>query len=64
MTAEMIKKQMTDHEWQTIYQMTKDKNLYQNLINSIFPTIHGTKKIVRLFMNCFFTYHITTWLVK
>ena len=32
---------MTDQEWQKIYQMSKDKNLYQNLINSIFPTIHG-----------------------
>ena len=51
MTAEMIRKQMTDHEWQTIYKMTKDKNLYQNLINSIFPTIHGKNQIVRLFMN-------------
>lgn len=40
-TAETIKKQMTDQEWQKIYQMSKDKNLYQNLINSIFPTIHG-----------------------
>ena len=32
---------MTDQEWQKIYQMSKDKNLYQNMINSIFPTIHG-----------------------
>ncbi|CAB4000087.1 zygotic DNA replication licensing factor mcm6-B-like, partial [Paramuricea clavata] len=47
MTAEMIKKQMTDHEWETIYKMTKDKNLYQNLISSIFPTIHGNDEVKR-----------------
>ncbi|XP_027060547.1 zygotic DNA replication licensing factor mcm6-A-like [Pocillopora damicornis] len=46
-TAETIKKQMTDQEWQKIYQMSKDKNLYQNLINSIFPTIHGNDEVKR-----------------
>lgn len=45
----MIKKQMTDHEWETIYKMTKDKSLYQNLINSIFPTIHGKRQIIMIF---------------
>jgi DNA replication licensing factor MCM6 len=49
MTAEMIKKQMTDHEWETIYKMTKDKNLYQNLISSIFPTIHGKNNPILYF---------------
>lgn len=38
---------MTDQEWQKIYQMSKDKNLYQNLINSIFPTIHGNDEVKR-----------------
>ena len=50
----MIRKQMTEHEWQIIYKMTKDKNLYENLINSIFPTIHGKKQLVgvhKLFPN-------------
>ncbi|EDV19025.1 uncharacterized protein TRIADDRAFT_62527 [Trichoplax adhaerens] len=42
MTAERIKKQMTEHEWQKVYEMSSDKNLYQNLITSLFPTIHGT----------------------
>ena len=41
MTAERIKKQMTEHEWQKVYEMSSDKNLYQNLITSLFPTIHG-----------------------
>ena len=40
-TAEMIKEQMTEEEWQKIYQMSQDKNLYTNLCSSLFPTIHG-----------------------
>lgn len=44
----MIKKQMTDHEWETIYKMTKDKSLYQNLISSIFPTIHGKRQVIMI----------------
>lgn len=41
MTAESIKKQMTDQEWQKVYEMSQDKSLYNNLITSLFPTIHG-----------------------
>ena len=52
-TAETIKKQMTDQEWQKIYQMSKDKNLYQNLINSIFPTIHGWYILFELDLKCY-----------
>ena len=44
-TAESIRKQMTDTEWSRIYEMSQDKNLYQNLINSLFPTIHGEYKV-------------------
>ena len=51
-TAETIKKQMTDQEWQKIYQMSKDKNLYQNIINSIFPTIHGEYVHKRCYFLC------------
>ena len=40
-TAEMIRKQMTESEWQKIYEMSQDKHLYQNIISSLFPTIHG-----------------------
>ena len=32
---------MTDAEWQKVYEMSKDKNLYSHLCNSLFPTIHG-----------------------
>ena len=44
---------MTDQEWQKIYQMSKDKNLYQNLINSIFPTIHGWYILFELDLKCY-----------
>ena len=43
---------MTDQEWQKIYQMSKDKNLYQNIINSIFPTIHGEYVHKRCYFLC------------
>ncbi|XP_002733704.1 zygotic DNA replication licensing factor mcm6-B [Saccoglossus kowalevskii] len=47
LTAESIKKQMTEQEWQKIYEMSRDKNLYQNLIQSLFPTIHGNDEVKR-----------------
>uniref|UniRef100_H2YTY6 DNA replication licensing factor MCM6 n=1 Tax=Ciona savignyi TaxID=51511 RepID=H2YTY6_CIOSA len=39
-TIETIKDQMTETEWEKVYQMSCDKNLYTNLCNSLFPTIH------------------------
>ena len=45
MTAETLKKQMTADEWQKVYDMSKDKNLYQNLCSSLFPTIHGVYRV-------------------
>ena len=47
LTAEALKKQMTEMEWNRIYEMSRDKNLYQNLITSLFPTIHGNDEIKR-----------------
>ncbi|CAG0901705.1 unnamed protein product [Darwinula stevensoni] len=47
LTAEALKKQMTETEWNRIYEMSRDKNLYQNLITSLFPTIHGNDEIKR-----------------
>lgn len=44
-TAEDMKKQMTEEEWKKVYAMTKDKNLYQNLINSLFPSIYGNDEV-------------------
>ena len=40
-TAEEIRKSITDYEWARIYEMSQDKHLYQHLIDSLFPTIHG-----------------------
>lgn len=47
LTAEAIKRQMTELEWNKVYEMSRDKNLYQNLISSLFPTIHGNDEVKR-----------------
>ncbi|XP_057293363.1 zygotic DNA replication licensing factor mcm6-like [Hydractinia symbiolongicarpus] len=47
LSAEAIKKQMTEQEWHKIYEMSQDKNLYHNLVNSMFPTIHGNDEVKR-----------------
>jgi len=47
MTAESLKKQMSEEEWQTVYDMSQDKNLYTNFCSSLFPTIHGNDEIKR-----------------
>lgn len=46
-TAEDMKNQMTAEEWDKIYVMSKDKNLYQNLINSLFPSVYGNDEVKR-----------------
>lgn len=40
-TADDMKNQMTTEEWNKVYEMSKDKNIYQNLITSLFPSIYG-----------------------
>lgn len=47
MTAETIRRQMTEIEWNKIYEMSRDKALYQNLCSSLFPTIHGSDEVKR-----------------
>ncbi len=42
-----IKESMSEQEWDTIYKMSQDKQLYQNLITSLFPTIHGNDEVKR-----------------
>lgn len=44
-SIERMKKQMTGPQWEKIYEMNRDQNLYQNLINSLFPSIHGNDQI-------------------
>ncbi|XP_037882194.1 DNA replication licensing factor Mcm6 isoform X2 [Glossina fuscipes] len=46
-TAEDMKKQMTDAEWNKVYEMSKDRNLYYNLINCLFPSIYGNDEVKR-----------------
>lgn len=46
-TAEDMKKQMTDAEWNKVYEMSKDRNLYNNLISSLFPSIYGNDEVKR-----------------
>jgi DNA replication licensing factor MCM6 len=46
-TAEMMKQQMTDAEWNKVYQMSRDRSLYQNLVDSLFPSIHGNDEVKR-----------------
>ncbi|XP_019875892.1 DNA replication licensing factor Mcm6 [Aethina tumida] len=44
-TPEIMKQQMTDGEWKHMYEMSHDKNLYNNMINSLFPSIHGNDEV-------------------
>ncbi|KAK5859670.1 hypothetical protein PBY51_021207 [Eleginops maclovinus] len=46
-TAESIKSQMTEKEWEKVFEMSQDKNLYHNLGTSLFPTIHGNDEVKR-----------------
>jgi len=45
LSEESIRKQVSDKELQRIYDMSRDRNLYQNLSSSMFPTIHGSDEI-------------------
>ena len=45
MSAELMKKHMSEAEWDKIYEMSRDRNLYNNLVNSLFPSIHGNDQI-------------------
>ena len=47
LTADAIKHQMTEAEWTRLYEMSRDRNLYQNITSSLFPTIHGNDEIKR-----------------
>ncbi|KAK3908270.1 DNA replication licensing factor Mcm6 [Frankliniella fusca] len=45
MSAELMKKHMSDAEWDKVYEMSRDRHLYTNLVNSLFPSIHGNDQI-------------------
>lgn len=44
-SQEMMKSQMSEAEWNKVYEMSRDKNLYTNLVSSLFPAIHGSDEV-------------------
>lgn len=46
-TPEDMKKQMTNDQWTRVYEMSRDTNLYNNLITSLFPSIYGNEEVKR-----------------
>lgn len=40
-TVQQMQASFSTPEWQKVFEMSQDSNLYQNLITSMFPTIHG-----------------------
>ncbi len=45
LSIEKLKQSMSDQEWMKIYEMSQDKNLINNLSQSLFPTIYGNEEI-------------------
>ena len=41
LTEEDVRAQVSERDLLRIYEMSKDRNIYQNLATSMFPTIHG-----------------------
>lgn len=50
--AEIIRSRMSVEEWQRVYEMSRDRNIYSNLCRSLFPTIYGNEEI-KQGVNCF-----------
>ncbi|KAL0104649.1 hypothetical protein PUN28_017410 [Cardiocondyla obscurior] len=44
-SQEAMKKQMSEAEWNRIYEMSRDKNLYTNIVSSLFPAVFGNDEI-------------------
>ncbi|KAG5318172.1 MCM6 factor, partial [Acromyrmex heyeri] len=44
-SQEAMKKRMTEAEWNRIYEMSRDRNLYKNIVSSLFPAVHGNDEI-------------------
>lgn len=45
LSMDKLKATMTDQEWIKIYEMSQDKNLFNNLTQSLFPMIYGNDEI-------------------
>lgn len=50
LTEEDVRAQVSERDLMRIYEMSKDRNIYQNLATSMFPTIHGTCYLVCLLL--------------
>jgi len=46
-SADDMRAKMSSEEWESVYKMSQDKNIYSNIINSLFPTIHGNDEVKR-----------------
>merc|ERR1719300_934848 len=46
-SADDMRAKMSSEEWESVYKMSQDKNIYNNIINSLFPTIHGNDEVKR-----------------
>lgn len=44
-SPELMKKYMTEAEWNKIYDMSRDKDLFKNLMDSLFPTVYGHDQV-------------------
>ena len=42
---EAMSRRLSQAELDTIVAMSQDKNLFSNLCNSLFPTIHGSEEV-------------------
>lgn len=40
-----MRKHMTIAEWNKVYEMSKDRNICDNLIKSLFPSIYGNDQV-------------------
>jgi DNA replication licensing factor MCM6 len=47
LSMDKLKQVMTDQEWMKIYEMSNDKNLFNNMCQSLFPMIYGNDEIKR-----------------
>ncbi|RZF45302.1 hypothetical protein LSTR_LSTR011118 [Laodelphax striatellus] len=54
-TPEVMRHNMSDAEWSKIFEMNRDKNLYNNLINSLFPSIHGNDQVADMCPRAIYT---------
>lgn len=55
---EKVMDSITPDQWKRISEMSTDPQLYQNLIQSMFPTIYGKLRFERPLNTCLFLFNI------